>query len=132
MTSLFAPNYGAASQHIKALEEERRDFLAASKAQASRIASLEDELHTLREKSAVGELISEHRAREVDRLNEALSAKDATIGRLRAALKLLWGVQTQVQTKAKDIATLVAEGTGLLETLDTLLKEEESSTISGE
>ena len=53
MAGIFTPNYGAASAHIKALEEERRDFLAASKAQASRIASLEDELKTLTESSDV-------------------------------------------------------------------------------
>ena len=70
MAGIFTPNYGAASAHIKALEEERRDFLAASKAQASRIASLEDELKTLTESSDVAALISEHRSREVERLQE--------------------------------------------------------------
>ena len=121
---IFTPNYGAASAHIKALEEERRDFLAASKAQASRIASLEDELKTLTESSDVAALISEHRSREVERLQEELNAKDATISRLRSAFKLLWGVQQQVATKAAALHELAQEGSGLLESLDSLLQEE--------
>ena len=69
-------------------------------------------------------LISEHRSREVERLQEELNAKDATLSRLRSAFKLLWGVQQQVATKAAALHELAQEGSGLLESLDSLLQEE--------
>ena len=42
--NLFSPDYGAASSHIAALTQEREDFVAASIAQATRIAALEKQV----------------------------------------------------------------------------------------
>ena len=177
--SLFAPNYGAAQTHINELMAEREDFLAANKAQAARIASLEAELATITEQvrppvrrpddkvalatgvaperprvrpsgrppsraqpepltrrcafrhghhphsSAlltqleVSSLIAESRARQLTDLEAANSQKDELVLKLRTSLRLLWGVNQNAQSKAREQQTLATEAADLLENLET-------------
>ena len=116
-----APDYGHASKHIEALMAERNDFVAASKAQAARIKTLQTELATATEQLEVQTLISESRARQIEEVATANSQKDAQVQKLRQALKLLWGVHVSIQSHVTEQSQLVSEGSELLESLDALL-----------
>ena len=92
MSSLFSsPNYGAAATHIKELMAEREDFLAAAKAQAARIATLEHDLAAVNEQLEVSTLVAESRRRQIEDLEAANSQKDELVLQLRTTLRLLWG-----------------------------------------
>merc|ERR1712130_698692 len=83
------------------------DFLAANKAQASRIEPLE-----------VSTLIAESRGRQLEELEAASSTKDELVLQLRTALRLLWGIHTNAQSKAREQQALATEAAELLESME--------------
>ena len=133
MTFLFSPDYGAASSHIAELTREREDFVAASMAQAASIAALEKQVAALKDDLAsahaqleVQGLISESRARQLEEQRAAAEANSEKLGRLRSAIRLLWGLLQDLQLRAREQETSVKAGTDLLENLEALLAPYES------
>ena len=66
----------------------------------------------------VSSLIAESRARQLADLEAANSQKDELVLKLRTTLRLLWGVNQNAQSKAREQQTLATEAADLLENLE--------------
>mmetsp|Transcript_8351 Transcript_8351/g.26475 ORF Transcript_8351/g.26475 Transcript_8351/m.26475 type:complete len:140 (-) Transcript_8351:138-557(-) len=120
---MFAPDYGAASSHIKTLMSEREDFVAANRLQAARISELEAAVQAISTERDEATAESRAAALLVDRLATSNNEKEQTIEKLQTAVRLLWGVQQAAQAKADEVSSLCREGAGVLESLQDLLEE---------
>ncbi|KAL1529964.1 hypothetical protein AB1Y20_000891 [Prymnesium parvum] len=123
MSTLFGPNYGAAQAHIQELMSEREDFLEVNKAQASRISALESELSAITEQLEVSTLIAESRSRQIEDLETANRRKDELLLKLRTTLRLLWGVNQQAESVAREQHRLFRETNELVETMESQVND---------
>ncbi|EOD12890.1 hypothetical protein EMIHUDRAFT_251169 [Emiliania huxleyi CCMP1516] len=108
---MFAPDYGAASSHIKTLMSEREDFVAANRLQAARISELEAAVEAISTERDEATAESRAAALLVDRLATSNNEKEQTIEKLQTA------------AKADEVSSLCREGAGVLESLQDLLEE---------
>eukprot|EP00965_Chrysotila_dentata_P166789 5507554-Pleurochrysis_carterae.AAC.5 len=85
-------DYGAAAKHVEQLMIEREDFIAASKAQTSRVQELEQQLLSV---SEMRDTLAEQNATQlllIEQLSASSESKSQLIDKLQSTMRCMWGV----------------------------------------